>query len=123
MHHHQNHLVVWLVHLLLSGVSVYVVAALMPGIKAKSFGSAIAFAFVVGILNAIFWTVLSPVTIPFKYLTLGIGGLILNGIIFLIAAKIVNGVKISGCFTAAFAALGVHFVNWLLNMFLSGWAL
>ena len=100
MHHHQNHLVVWLVHLLLSGVSVYVVAALMPGIKAKSFGSAIAFAFVVGILNAIFWTVLSPVTIPFKYLTLGIGGLILNGIIFLIAAKIVNGVKISGCFTA-----------------------
>src|SRR5262245_23986948 len=101
-----NPLVHWVVHLLLSGVSVYVVAALMPGIKAKSFGSALAFAFVVGILNAVLWTVFAPVTIPFKYLTLGIGGLIVNGIIFLIAAKIVGGVRISGCFVAAIASLG-----------------
>jgi hypothetical protein len=29
-------------------------------------------------------------------------------------------VKISGCFTAALASLGVTFVNWLLHLFLGG---
>lgn len=38
-----------LAHLLLTGVSVLVVAAILPGMAVKGFGSAVAFAFVVGV--------------------------------------------------------------------------
>jgi putative membrane protein len=119
---HHSPLVVWLVHLLLSGVSVFIVAHVMPGMKARSFGSAIWFALAVGFLNMLVWGLLGPMTIPFKWATLGIGGLIINGIIFLVGAKLVGGIEISGCFTAAIASLLVTFVNWGMHFFFGKWA-
>jgi putative membrane protein len=111
-----------IVHLLVSGASVFVVAKLMPGMRVKSFFAALAFAFVVALLNVVTWHYLALLTVPIKWLTLGIGGLVLNGIIFLLAGRIVGGVKISGCFVAALASLAVTFVNHLIRGALAGWS-
>jgi putative membrane protein len=118
---HTSSLVLSIVHLLLTGVSVLIVAKLLPGITVKSYGSALAFAFVVGILNAIAWSVLAPLTIAFSVVTLGIGALVINGILFLIAGRVVKGVEISGCVTAAIASLGVTLVNAGMRHFLGQW--
>jgi len=109
-----------IVHLLASGASVFVVAKLMPGMRVKSLFAALAFAFVVALLNVIAWHYLALITVPIKWLTLGLGGLALNGIIFLVAARVVGGVKISGCFVAALASLAVTFVNHLIRGLLAG---
>jgi putative membrane protein len=115
-------LLVLAVHVLLSGLSVLIVGKLMPGIRIKSYGSAVAFAIVAGFLNAIAWHLLSPLTIPFSVLTLGVGALIINGVLFLIADAVVPGVEISGCVTAALASLGVSFLNAVMQFFLGKWA-
>jgi len=120
--HHPSSLVVGIVHLLLTGVSVLIVGKLLPGVRVKSYGSAVFFAFVVGVLNAIAWTILAPLTITFSILTLGLGVLVINGLLFLIADKVVAGVEISGCVTAALASVGVTVINWLMHLFLGSWA-
>jgi putative membrane protein len=123
MHEAMHHpLAMPIAHLLLTGVSVVIVAWILPGIQVASYWAAVIFAFIVAILNAIAWHVLGLLTIPFAVLTLGIGALIVNGIIFLMAGGVVRGVEISGCFTAALASLGVTFVNWLMYLFLGKWA-
>jgi len=115
---HQSSLGLAIVHLLVTGLSVLLVARVLPGIQVKSYGSAVVFAFVVGILNAIAWYVLAPLTWTFAVLTLGVGILIVNGLIFLFAGNIV-GVKISGCATAAIASLGVSVLNWIFDRILA----
>jgi putative membrane protein len=119
---HQSHLVVGIVHLLLTAVSVVIVASVLPGIKVKSYGSALAFAVVVGLLNAAAWWFFRSTPDMSGMVRGGIGGLIVNGIIFLVASRIVGGVKISGCITAVIAMLGVTFVNWLMHGFFGKWA-
>jgi putative membrane protein len=118
---HASPLIVWLVHLLFTAVSVVIVASILPGMRTRSFGSAIWFALAVGFLNMIAWGFLGPLTVPFKYVTLGIGGLVVNGIVFLVSARLVGGVEISGCFTAAIASVLVTAVNWGLHFFLDRW--
>jgi putative membrane protein len=111
-------LVSGLLHLLVTGVSVFLVAKLMPGMQAKGFTSAVGFAIVVAILNAIAWHLFALLTVPFAFLTLGIGALIINTFIFLLADKLVDGVKFSGCVTAGLASLAVSFVNTVLEALL-----
>lgn len=105
-----------LVHVLISGLSVFIVAKLLPGISVKSFTSAVFFALVVGVFNAIAWHYLALLTIPFTIVTLGLGYLIVNGLLFLLAARVVKGVEISGCITAALASVGVSLVNGGLHL-------
>src|SRR4051812_6402785 len=119
---HDNALTLFIVHLLLTGVSVLIVGKLLPGITVKSYGSAVFFALVIGILSAIAWKLLWPLTATFSVLTFGVGILVINGIIFMLADKVVAGVKISGCVTAAVASVGVTLINWAMQIFLGKWA-
>jgi len=111
-----------IVHLLLSGMSVLVVAKLLPGIKVRSYFSAVLFAAAIGVLNAIAWTYLAALTIPLTWMTLGISGLVINGVIFMVAGALVPGVEVSGCLTAMLASLGVTFMNWAMHFVLGKWA-
>lgn len=109
------HLLGWILHFAVTAVSVLIVAKLMPGMRAKSFGSAFWFAIVLALFNVIAWKVLVLATLPFAVLTAGIGYFIVNGVVFLLAARVTDAVQVSGCFTATFAAVGVSVVNWGLD--------
>lgn len=115
-----NSIVAPVVRLLLSGLSVLIVGALLPGIKVKSYGSAVLFALVVAVLNVIAWVLLAPLTWTFTALTIGIGFFVINALVFLIGSRIVSGVQISGWITALLASLGVSFVNWVLGLVFPG---
>lgn len=105
-----------IVHVLISGLGVFIVAKILPGISVKSFTSAVLFALVVGVFNAIAWHYLALVTVPFAIVTLGLGYLVINGLLFLLAARVVKGVEISGCITATFASVAVSLVNGGLHL-------
>jgi putative membrane protein len=115
---HHSSLGLAIVHLLVTGLSVLLVAKVLPGIQVKSYASAVVFAFIVGIFNAIAWYLLAPLTWTFAILTLGVGILIVNGLVFLFAGNIA-GVKISGCTTAAIASVCVGILNWVFEGILS----
>jgi putative membrane protein len=103
------------VRTLIDGFGVFLVAKLLPGITVKGYFSAVVFALVVGIFNAIAWHFFAPLTLTFAVLTLGVGALVVNGLLFLLAGKVVKGVEISGCFTAAIASVCVTVVNWMIH--------
>lgn len=107
-------MVTTLVQLLVNAVSVLLVAALLPGMRARSFMDALGFAVVVAILNALAWKVLWFLSIPMTIVSLGVGAFVINGFIFLAAQKIVRGVEISGCFVAAIAWFLVSACNAVL---------
>jgi len=108
------------IHFLLSGLSVLIVAAILPGIRVKKYSDAVWFSVVVALLNAVVWKLLGMVTIPIAVLTLGVVAFFLNGAIFLLARKIVRGVEIDGCLIASIAALLVSVCNSLLSWILPG---
>lgn len=107
-----------LIKLLVLAFSVLVVAKALPGIRVERYGSAVAFAFFVALLNVIVWGFFGLFTWPFAILTLGVGAFFLNGLVFMLASGFVRGVQISGCFTASLAALCVTLVNAALRVLL-----
>lgn len=101
-----------LLQFVLSAVSVLIVAAVLPGMKVRSFFDALGFSVVVAILNVLAWkTFLAIFSVGFSVITLGVGFFIINGIIFLLAQKVVRGVEISGCLIASIAAVLVSLCN------------
>jgi putative membrane protein len=100
-----------LIHFLLMAVAVLVVAFVLPGFKVKGFLDAVGFAVLVALFNAIAWSVLRGLSLTFSIFTLGIGALVIDGLIFLGAAKIVRGVEISGCFVATIGYLLVALLD------------
>jgi uncharacterized membrane protein YvlD (DUF360 family) len=91
--------------LVVSAVLLLVLAAILAGFDVASFGAALAFAAVGGLVNALLWPLIVRVALPLTVLTLGFGALVLNGLVALLAAAIVPGVDLDG--------LGPAIVLWL----------
>lgn len=105
-----------LLRLVVTAISVVVAAKLLPGqLEVGDFGSALIFAFVLGVLNALLKPILFLLTLPLNMLTLGLFTLVVNAIVFWLATMFPLGVTVTG-FTGAFlAALVVSVVSFILS--------
>ena len=66
------------------------------GLSVNSFETALAAAVVFGLLNAIFWPILSRLTFPFLVYTVGIGALLLNGLVIWLTSQFVEEIPVEG---------------------------
>ena len=64
-----------------NALGLYLANFLGVGFSIDSFGAALVLALLLGIINTLFWPLLTRVLLPFLVLTFGIGSLILNGLI------------------------------------------
>jgi uncharacterized membrane protein YvlD (DUF360 family) len=80
--------------LVVAAASLLVLGAILPGFDVSSAGAAIGFAAVAGLLNALLWPLLVRLALPLTVLTLGLGALILNGLVTLLAAAVAPGVEL-----------------------------
>lgn len=62
----------WIIHWLLSGVALLIVAKIVPGIQVDGFGAALIAALVVGLVSATVGLALKIILLPFIVLTLGL---------------------------------------------------
>src|SRR3954451_15387281 len=85
-------LLVWIVT---AGTLLFVAWAL-PGFDINGFGSALAAAAVLGLLNALVWPVLVRLLLPLTVLTLGLAPLVLNGLVVSAVAWALPGVTLDG---------------------------
>ncbi|MEO6221479.1 MAG: phage holin family protein [Ginsengibacter sp.] len=69
---------------------------LAPHIKISSFITAVVFAFVLALLNAIVKPLLIILTLPITIITVGIFILVINVLMILLAGKVVSGIYIEG---------------------------
>ncbi len=101
-------LVAWLV----TSISLFIISKLPLGIEIDGFGKAVWSAAVFGILNALVRPILWVLTLPINILTLGLFSLILNAIIFGLAAALVNGFRLRwGFWSALLGAILLSILN------------
>lgn len=104
-------LLMWLINAL----AVYATASLLGGIYVKSFWAALLVALVLGLINAIVKPILVFFSIPFIIVTLGLFLLIINALLLMLAAAIVDGFTVDGFLWAALGSLVISLVSWMLS--------
>jgi putative membrane protein len=105
----------WLIHWLLSGVSLIIVANVIPGIQVAGFGDALIAALVIGLVSATVGLLLKIVLLPFIILSLGIVYFLINGFSLKLASAIVPGFRVIGCLPAVLGSILLTIVDFLLN--------
>ena len=100
-----------ILNVLVSAVAVLVTGRLLSGVTIDGFGTAVAVAVVLGIVNAVLGPVLLVLTLPINVLTLGLFTfVIIAGLVMLVAA-LVPGFKVASFWWA----LGFAFVLAIVN--------
>ncbi|MEL4897805.1 phage holin family protein [Crocosphaera sp. Alani8] len=109
-----------LISLLITAISLLIIAQLPIGVEVDNFGKAIVAAIVFGILNALVKPVLVFFSIPLTILTLGLFLLVVNAIVFGLAAALVRGFRLRyGFWSALFGSMCLTFVNNFLSRFIN----
>ena len=108
-------LIKWLVNT----VALFVVVNVVSGISVERWQTLLAGALVLGLLNAFLRPVLLLLTLPVNILTLGLFTLVLNGMIFYLAASLVKGFYVTGFWSSFVAALVFSVISFLLNLLIN----
>jgi len=99
-------------------LALLVVVNVVSGISVARWETLLVGALVIGLLNAFLRPVLFFLTLPVTVVTLGLFTLVLNGIIFYLAAWLVKGFYVTGFWSSFVAALVFSVVSFLLNLFI-----
>jgi len=105
----------WLIHWLLSGVALLIVARIVPGIQVDGFVAALIAALVVGFVGATVGLVLKVILLPFIILTLGLVYFLINGFTLKLASVIVPGFRVNGCLPAVLGSILLTIVDYILT--------
>jgi putative membrane protein len=105
----------WIIHLLMSGVGLLVVANILPGIEVESFGSALIAALVIGLVSATVGLILKIMLLPLIFLSLGLVYFLINGLMLMLASAMVPGFRVSGLMTAVLGSILLTIVDFVLN--------
>jgi putative membrane protein len=73
---------------------VYVLASVLPGVRMKSFGTAVMVALVYGVLNYFLFWMLALITFIPMILSLGLFGLVINAFLLWVTDKVVEDFEI-----------------------------
>ncbi len=86
----------FLLRLIITGVIAYVLSKVLTGVHISNITTAIIFALVLACLNAIIKPILVLLTLPITVVTLGLFLFVINALIILLAAKLMDGIKVDG---------------------------
>ncbi len=100
-------------------LALFVVVNVVPGITVERWQTLLAGALVLGLLNAFLRPLIFFLTLPFTLLTLGLFTLVLNAMMFYLAAWLVKGFYVTGFWSSFVAALVFSIVSFLLNLLIS----
>ena len=99
--------VVWL----LSSATLLALSALVSGVHVDSAGAALGAAALVGLLNALVWPLILRLALPLTVLTLGLGVVVLNGAIVVLAAAVDPGFHVSSLGAGIIVTVVITIVN------------
>jgi len=89
----------------LSATALLFVAYVYSGVEVNSFVSALAAAFVIGLLNVFVRPVLIMLTLPVTVLTLGLFLFVINAAVFALAAYLLEGFQVRDFLAAVIGSL------------------
>src|SRR3974377_1354661 len=104
----------WIIHWVLSGIALLIVAQILPGIEVDGIGAALIAAFVIGLVSATVGLILKIVLLPFIILSLGIVYFLINGLMLKLASAFVPGFQVVGCLPAVLGWVLLTTVDYVL---------
>ncbi|MDP1553493.1 MAG: phage holin family protein, partial [Methanobacteriaceae archaeon] len=91
-----------------------IIANMSVGLSVDSLFTAAIVVSLLGIINALFWPILSRIFLPFLVYTIGIGSLIINGALIWLISNFVPGIAIEG-WALILTPLGIAFITTILS--------
>lgn len=101
----------FLAHLLVTALLLYLVAAIVPGIRVSGGFAALAGALALGLVNAFVRPLLVVLTLPITVLTLGLFLWVINAFMLMLAAALVPGLAVRGFVAALLGSLVLSLLN------------
>ena len=103
-------LAVWLIN----AIALLALPYVVPSIHIDGFATALGAALVLGLINAVIRPVLLLLTLPVTLLTLGLFILVINGMMFLLAAWLLEGFVVDGIWAGVLGSVVYSVISWLL---------
>ena len=107
-------LLVWI----LNAIALWLVTLLLPGVTVADEISAFIAAIVLGLVNAVLKPILIVLTLPVTVLTLGLFLLVLNGLLFWGVGSILPGFHVDGFWWGVAGALSYSLLTWAFSALL-----
>jgi putative membrane protein len=99
----------------LNALALLAVSYIVPGFEVDSFWWALIVALVLGLVNALIRPILLILTLPINILTLGLFTFVINALMILLVANLLEGFSVAS-FGAAFSgALLLWVISWFTN--------
>jgi len=104
-----------IVQILILAFAVILTSYLLPGIRVKSFWTAIIVAIVLALLNTFVKPIMEFIFIPFSPWTFGLFLFLINALIILLAGAIVKGFEVKGFWWALIFSIILSVITYLLE--------
>jgi len=106
----------FIVRAIFAAVGLWIAAELVPGVAFSSWGSLIAAAVLLGIVNAVVRPVVFILTLPLTLLTLGLFLLVVNAAMIGLVSLFVHGFHVHGLGPGIMAAIITGIASWIGSM-------
>ncbi|KXK09143.1 MAG: Membrane protein of unknown function [Microgenomates bacterium OLB22] len=107
----------WVVTLIIHSVIVFVTARILPGVVLPDLMTAILVAVVMGVINTFVKPVLTLLTLPLNFLSLGLFTFILNAFIVMLVDYLIPTFSVPGFIAALLFAIIVSLLNTIVDAF------
>lgn len=102
---------------LATALSLLVVDLIIPGVDLINFPAAIIAAVSIGLVNSFIKPIISTLSLPLNFVSLGLFSLVVNGICFWLASVLVPGFYVSGILAFILGPVLLSFVNTFLSKY------
>jgi putative membrane protein len=106
-----------LLTLLATALSLLVVDLAVPGVDLATFPAALIAAVSIGLVNAFIKPVLSTLSLPLTFVTLGVFSLVVNGVCFWLASVLVPGFRVDGLLAFILGPVVLSLASTFLNRY------
>lgn len=107
-----NNILSILISLIVTTISLLIISKLPTGVEIDNVKKGVIAAVVFGVLNALLNPILSFLSFPITFITFGLFSLVVNGVIFGLAALLVQGFRLRwGFWSALIGAFALSVIN------------
>jgi putative membrane protein len=110
----------FLLHWAVTATSLWVASHLFKGMHFGSTSALVVSALLLGLANAVVKPLLVFFTLPLTLLSFGLFLLVINALMLLLVAKLVEGFRLTGFWTALWASTFITLLSWVLGSFMLG---
>ena len=110
----------FLLHWAITAFGLWVASHVFKGLRFDSVGTLVVSALLLGLANAVVRPLLVFLTLPLTLVTFGLFLLVINALVLMLVAKLVNGFHLSGFWTAFWASIFISLLSLVLGAFVLG---